>query len=304
MIKKIYCFGSSHTEGGGFHQSKLVNHLYKTVIDEPTMSTLSWPGILQDILGESVDVHNYGKSGSGNERTYRMVLDLIFGENEFGGTEFNKEETLILIEPTNLDRKEYYSNTINDHIVVNYSATNPENTRNFHVVENHYFEKKKGINKKLNQRMYFNFIKETMAFDSQLNLLQKNLIMFFSFLKLHNINFKIVNGCNIFTPNQEKYWLFDTIPYVFEGNEEYDFTDYAMKNGKLIQNETSGKIDDPHQGYFVNRVVSQTINNLLVDEKLVNGKIIHLENTEKDFIKIQNKVKNRSLEDKEFRTLI
>ena len=304
MIKKIYCFGSSHTEGGGFHDSDMVNHLYKTVIDEPTMSTLSWPGVLQSILGKSVDVHNYGKSGSGNERIYRMVFDLIFGENEFNGTEFNKEETLILIEPTNLDRKEYYSNTINDHVVVNYSAMNPKSITNFHVVENHYFEKHRGINKKLNKKLYFEFIKETMSFDSQVNLLQKNLIMFFSFLKLHNINFKIVNGCNIFAPNQEKYWIFDTIPYVFEGKMEYDFTDYAMKNGKLIQNETSGEINDPHQGYFVNRVVSQTINNILINEKLVNGKILDLENTEEDFIKIQNKIKNRTLEKEEFRTLI
>lgn len=297
MIKKIYCFGSSHTEGGGFHDSLLVTNLYKNIIDTPTMSKLSWPGILQNILGESVDVHNYGKSGSGNERIYRMVLDLIFGENQFQDTKFNKEETLILIEPTNLDRKEYYSTTIQDHVVVNYRAVEPKSTKSFHVVQNHYFEDEPGLNNKLNKKLYYDFLIETSHFDVQLNLMQKNLLMFFSFLELHNINFKIVNSCNIFTNSQEKYKVFDTIKYSFQDTHgEYntfeDFTDYASKNGKLIQNETHGRIDDPHQGYFVNRVISQTINNILIGEKMIDGTIVEIQNSNDDFNKIQNVVRN------------
>jgi hypothetical protein len=294
MIKKIYCFGSSHTEGGGFQNQYLVNHVYKTLIEEPTMSKLSWPGILQNIVGKSTEVINHGKSGSGNERTYRMVTDLIFGENEFNGTKFNKEETLILIEPTNLDRKEYYSNTIKDHVVVNYRTDKPEDTNSFHVVENHYFEKEKGINKKLNKKLYFDFLKEVSRFDIQLSLLQRNLLMFFSFLELHGIKFKIVNGCNIFTDVQQNYKNFKTVKYIFEGKKHYDFTEYAMKHGKLITNETGNTIIDKHQGYFVNRVVSQTINNLLVNENLIKGNIIPVQNTEEDFCKIRNRL-NKNL---------
>ena len=76
MIKKIYCFGTSHTAGGGFHD-KNVKNVYKNIVDNPSMETCSWPGIFKTYLDKNIELINLAECGAGNERIYRLVFDLI-----------------------------------------------------------------------------------------------------------------------------------------------------------------------------------------------------------------------------------
>ena len=79
MINKIVCIGSSHTEGGGFHGDvETLNKIYSNIVDNPSMSTLSWPGLLESLLDEKIKVINLGKCGSGNQRLMRQFFDMLW----------------------------------------------------------------------------------------------------------------------------------------------------------------------------------------------------------------------------------
>ena len=80
MIKEIHCFGTSHTEGGGFefmHREKSTE-LKKFYTEEPfTKENYSYPGNLQKLVGKDIKVYNHAKSGYGNERMYRLVYEIL-----------------------------------------------------------------------------------------------------------------------------------------------------------------------------------------------------------------------------------
>ena len=130
MIKKIYCFGTSHSAGGGFHD-KNVKNVYKNIVDNPSMETCSWPGIFKTYLDKNIEVINLAESGAGNERVYRLVFDLITNPK------IKNEESLLLIELSTLGRKEFYSNTFKDYVICNYDFRDLPG-KNFAVVKNHY----------------------------------------------------------------------------------------------------------------------------------------------------------------------
>ena len=74
MIKKIYCFGTSHTKGAGFHDPQ-AKELYKDIVDNPSMESCSWPGIFKKYLKNGIEVINLSECGAGNERIYRLVFE-------------------------------------------------------------------------------------------------------------------------------------------------------------------------------------------------------------------------------------
>ena len=117
MIKEIHCFGTSHTEGGGFEffNQNIASKLKKIYTEQPfTQFNYSYPGQLQKLIGSGVKVFNHGKSGYGNERMYRIAYDLIMNNED------SLSEKLFIFEFSFLGRKEFYSNTLKDHFIVNY----------------------------------------------------------------------------------------------------------------------------------------------------------------------------------------
>ena len=171
MITQIHTFGSSHTIGGGFAEKK-AKLLYKPFTPNPSMETLSWVGQLKELLPPNIEVKNHAKNGAGNEMVYRKVFDLVSNSN------FNKDETLLLIEPTFLGRKELWSNTINDYVVINYSLQDPSH---FAVVYKHYSNHPKNKEMEVKKEFYKHFISETVSEEESTCLVQRNLLFLLSF---------------------------------------------------------------------------------------------------------------------------
>lgn len=279
MIKKIYCFGTSHTRGGGFHE-KRIKDIYKNIVDEPSMDTLSWPGLLQVLVGKKIKVENLAECGAGNERMYRLFWEIVSSDG------FNKDEVLFLLEPSSFDRKEFWSNTINDYVICNYSANNPAHTVNFDVVKEYYRDYATNIDKKV----YWDFLQETVRFEDILQRIQMNLIFFFNFLESNKFNYKIVHHYNLFKPEQQQYNVYDSVEYDINGIKTLSYYSTADTEGYTIRDETDNIIHDPHQGYFINNIVAKTINNILVNDNLINGKILQIENKHEDYLKLKQKL--------------
>jgi len=279
MIKKIYCLGTSHTKGAGFHFDN-VKDIYKNIVKTPSMESLSWPGILQSILDKKIKVENLAECGAGNERMYRLFWELISEDN------FNKDEVLFLLEPSSFDRKEFWSNTINDYVICNYSANDPSHTINFDVVKQYYFDYAEELPKKV----YWDFLQETVRFEDILKRIQMNLIFFFNFLKSNNFNYILVHHYDLFSPNQQKYNNFDSLEYDINGVKTKSYYSTADSDGYIMNNETNNLIKDPHQGYFINNIVAKTIYNEMVRKELINGSILDIENTHEDFLQFKDKL--------------
>lgn len=293
MIKKIYCIGSSHTEGGGFHGDvETLNKLYSNVVDNPSMKTLSWPGLLQPLVGKEVEVINLGKCGSGNERLMRQFFDIILCKG------FNKEETLFIFEPTHLDRKEYWSNTINDYIVLNYSSMHinppgkePEDLPA--VIVHEYYNEESEKNQKIKsvEKIYQDFTSETAHISDLILKVETNYLMFYNFVKNHNINHMLLTNL-VIEPNttMNYYQGIDSIEYEIFGEKIKNLWPRVHHKELLLTWETNKLIDDLHQGYFVNNIISKTVYNKMVSDNYIEGSIIEIENTEKDWYNLKEKM--------------
>jgi hypothetical protein len=253
MIKEIHCFGTSHTAGGGFEffNKEKASKLKKVYTERPfTQFYYSYPGQLQKLIGNGVKVFNHGKSGYGNERMYRIAYDLIKNKNE------SLSEKLFIFEFSFLGRKEFYSNTLKDHFIVNYEIL--EDGANINGISQTYFINHKETYELLKNKVV-PFIKETMQGENQIKTLAMNNRFFVDFLLQSNVNF-----------------LFATPPYGFKDGfkEEYEqlkkhyieYSDtestlygYYYKNGWTIENETNGFIDDNHAGLYGNNETAKRI---------------------------------------------
>jgi len=289
MIKKIYCFGTSHTKGAGFHLPQ-VKSIYKNVVKYPNMENCSWPGILKTYIDDDIQINNLAEHGAGNERMYRLVFDLLSDPN------FKKEETLLLLEMSSLGRKEYYSNTINDYVICNYVPTHPPGN-NFDVVWKYYTHRGSLAPKRQSdmwlsnkvKKIYSDFLVETVNFDDLLKKLQMNLLFFINFLDSHNIKYEFINFDDIFSPNQRNSFdvKLKTVKYTIEGEETLCFYD---NNKFLFEHETDGMIDDEHQGYFANLIGAGTIYNHLIKKEYIDGNLKEIKSTYSDFLEFKKKL--------------
>lgn len=283
MIKKIYCFGTSHTKGAGFHLSK-IKEIYKNIVDEPSMETCSWPGIMKSYLDTDIDVFNLAEAGGGNERIYRLVFDLISNPT------FDKENTLLLIELSNLGRKELYSNTIDDYVICNYVSTHPPGS-NFDVVWKYY--QNDIILPKNVKKIYSDFLVETVNFDDVFKKLQMNILMFLNFLDSNSIKYELtVFEDDIISPNQKSSFnsKYKGIKYNFNNTDTPTWYFGDISENYLFEHETDNIIVDKHQGYWVNEITAKTIYNYLLDKKYILGHKKELKNKNKDFIEFKKKL--------------
>jgi hypothetical protein len=246
MIKEIHCFGTSHTAGGGFEffnkeKSFKLQQIYN---EKPfTQFNYSYPGQLQRLIGNGVSVFNHGKSGYGNERMYRITYDLIMNSKD------DLSEKLFIFEFSFLGRKEFYSNTIKDHFIVNYDIL--ENDINVRGISQTYFINHNETYKLLKDKV-IPFIKETIEAEAQIQILIMNNRFFVDFLLQNNINFLFA------TP---PYGDYDKLKkhYVQYSDGEYSLNDYYFNNKWSITNETNDFIKDNHAGLYGNREIAKRI---------------------------------------------
>jgi hypothetical protein len=250
MIKEIHCFGTSHTEGGGFEffNQNIASKLKKIYTEKPfTQFNYSYPGQLQKLIGGGVKVFNHGKSGYGNERMYRIAFDLIMNNTD------SLSEKLFIFEFSFLGRKEFYSNTLKDHFIVNYTIL--EDGANINGISQTYFVNHKETYELLKNKVV-PFINETMQGENQINTLRMNNKFFVDFLLQQNVNFLFATppygGKSDFNQDlKDKY-----IPYTNNQNSLYG---YYFNNGWTITEESSGFINDSHAGLYGNNECAKRI---------------------------------------------
>ena len=187
MIKEIHCFGTSHTEGGGFEfmNREKSTELKKFYTEEPfTKENYSYPGNLQKLVGKDIKVYNHAKSGYGNERMYRLAYDVLNNETP-------NNEKLLLLEFSHIGRKEYYSKSINDFFIANYSFNENGSIETLDMAQTYYNPNIEDFQKLLKPLVYA-FMKETIDFDIQEKNMKMNNIFFIHYLLHNNINFLLI----------------------------------------------------------------------------------------------------------------
>jgi hypothetical protein len=253
MIKEIHCFGTSHTEGGGFEfMHKIRNvELKKFYKEEPlTKENYSWPGQLQKLIGNNIKVYNHAKSGYGNERMYRLAYDVLNN-----GTP--NDEKLLLLEFSLVGRKEYYSKSINDYFIANYSFNEDGYIQNLDMAQTYFVSSYKNVEKLLKPLVY-DFMSETIDFDIQEKTMKMNNEFFIDYLFHNNINFLLTSPPYFLQPRFDNDKKIKNNLIEFE-EFIYDLYHFVDKNKLRIRDETNDVILDGHSGLEGNKKIAKII---------------------------------------------
>jgi len=263
-IKKIHCLGTSFSAGGGFEfdspqqDTKILKSLYKQTNEKLIPKNFSWPGQLEKLLPKNIKVLNHAKSGFGNERMYRISDKLISDKN------FNKDENLFIFESSWIGRKEYFLNSIEDYVIYNY--TFKEGDEDLIGVGYNYLYDNKETQKKLDKfkKILLPFFNETFNETEVEKEIFRNARFFLSFLKQKKINFLFINS---FLPEIEEK---NKVTFKLENKIYKELGDLVHSNKYSIENETSGKIDDKHLGYFGNKLIAMNVFNNLIENGFIS----------------------------------
>ena len=291
MIKKIYTFGTSCTAGGGFEFDCKYKHTFrdgkrmelsrgdfiKTIYKELpyTQNNYSYPGQLQKLLSE-IEVINISKQGYGNERIYRKFFEVVNFD------EFDKNTSLFIFEFSDLSRKEFFFNPLNNHIIMNYKA-DPDDAdmKNMSITKSYWYDGKREL---LEINKHYNTFKEFrenfISTDNQLIEFTRNYIMFLEFLEFNNINF-LISGVpeisHINYINEMDKWNKYVIPFGFDGYEKYQtFNIFADEEELTIQDETQDAYSDLHPSLFANKIIAKMVYNHMIRKNYIKGDIFKI----------------------------
>jgi hypothetical protein len=262
-LKEIHCFGTSFTQGGGFEfdakikTEKLLKH-YK---EKPlTQSNYSWPGQLQKIIGNNINIINHAKNGYGNERMYRCAYNVITKSETL-------DDKLFIFEFSGLQRKEVWSNTYNTHLITNYRFEDDESVTIMGIADTYWYENQLAIENKL-KPIIQPYLDETLNFEIEDSLVIMHMNFFIDYLIENDVNFKIVQQPYGYI-NYEKL-----LPYMiqFPSKKPADIIGFAMESNLTIIDETNGDIQDGHGGFRWAKIVANTVaDNLRLNINKINS---------------------------------
>ena len=271
-IKHINCFGTSNTAGGGFEfdsptaDAWLVEKLYGNIPDEEkTIFNFSYPGQLQKLVGNKIQVHNYGKHGCGNQRLIRKTYDIINSKT------FNKDEHIFIFEITGLGRREFFLKKINDYIICNYHITENQ-TAEFISSANHYKYDSNETTALLDSYESFFKTQLTDFFDieEEINEHERMVEFLFAYLNAKNVNYYFTMVPQEYDYSKSTEFLFGDGVYFQQTNNMMDF---SFINKLTIKDETDNQTDDLHIGLKGNKLIGNVIYNKLVEDGLLNTPI-------------------------------
>jgi hypothetical protein len=254
MIKEIHCFGTSHTEGGGFEfmNREKNTQLKKFYTEEPfTKENYSYPGNLQKLVGKDIKVYNHAKSGYGNERMYRLVYEVLNDGKP-------NDEKLLLLEFSYVGRKEYYSKSINDYFIANYSFDEKGNVDYLDVAQTYFASSYKSVEKLL-KPLVLDFMKETIDFDIQEKTMKMNNDFFIDYLLYNKINFLLTSPPFFLQIGRGVTEKIQNNLIEFAEDFEYDLYSFAVKKKLTVTDETNGEIIDGHPGLEANKKIAKII---------------------------------------------
>jgi hypothetical protein len=280
-IKCINCFGTSYTAGGGFEfdgldkeKSRKLHEIYSNIDSDKTSYHFSWPGQLQNIIGNDIKVNNYAKSGYGNSRLFRLTYDLINSEN------FNTDEHVFIFEFAGMGRDEFFVKELQDYIICNYVNRyniNKENNFRFVGAANSYvYDNNKTINiiEKYND-FFETYVSNFLDFYELSDKIMRECDFFISYLEKQNINFIFV----VIPIMNRKYGDDKSVNFgdsvYFKSNN--NFVKFIDENNLRISDETMGRYNDNHSGFKGAKIVSECVYNKLVEDGLINNNFINID---------------------------
>jgi len=253
--KKIRCFGSSYTEGGGYYFENIdklsqIHKNYLNSLDEypKEMKHYSYAGQLQKILNENnhnVSVENYGKCGYGNDRTCRLIYEIL--ENN------NCENDLFLIEWASFEREELYSNSINDYVVHIYNVNDDFSYDKGTLMKFMY----DNIDLKNSEKLINDYNKEFFNFRNTIDKDDMIQSFLFSYLTQKNIDFILLSGIK----DETKEIISDKNYINFDNNHD-SFLGYIIKNKLLISDISD--VHDNHVSLEGNKLIANKIYNFIL----------------------------------------
>lgn len=271
-IKKIHCFGGSFTAGGGFefnsnkskkHYLNRLDKFYGHLEDSPTQFKYSYPGQLQKMFGNDVEVINHAKSGYGNDRMYRIVYDITNSPN------YKNEENLFLLEFTGLCRKEMYLNPLDSYITTNYNIENDKCVF-LESAETYFYDSKEDVDK---VKKLYGFLKKyyelVINYDDEINKLYRETEYFISFVEKNNLNYYYTEKPIILVEKFDQTKLLtygDGINFKISNG----FTGFGDINELTIKNETYGELQDPHNNYKANKLTAHILYNKIITDYFNN----------------------------------
>lgn len=287
MIKnRFHFFGTSHTAGGGFefHNNPKVKKCYGGFGHDNNEHSFSYPGCFERLLDSEYEVVNHAKCGYGNELMVRKVFEVIQNPN------FDIDTDVLFLEFSDVGRKEFWNNDLKDFVILNYSF---DDTKHFGLANKYWYDSKDtALYLHRKKDFYKEYIKLCLEVNTQIELVQRNALMLISFLQNNNINFYLTNDFPIIKWELEPFLKIKEhlIEYEFihpkTGNKQKSFNFVSLTEPHYhISKETSDFYDDKHQGYFVNKVVANTIYNRLIDDGYIVKLKEEVHPSEWDFIK-------------------
>jgi hypothetical protein len=267
-INKIVCFGTSFTAGGGYYfnskdmeEEKYYYEYYNSLNEFPkTMFNYSYPGQLKKLFNNNVQIENLGKCGYGNDRTSRLIFDLV--ENEVDLSQY-----LFLIEFAYMGREELYSNTLNSYVVHNYHINDDLSYDKGTLAKNHKYDTD-SENMLLNElsKIIVSYNKNFWNYENQHTKNIRNIIFLVNYLIRNNVNFLVVEGIhnNLMDYLIKNNNLLEFSPHLLDG-DKYSMNHYIEDNKLKISDVTNGIIEDYHASLEGNKLIASKIHEHLLN---------------------------------------
>jgi hypothetical protein len=273
-IKYINCFGTSFTAGGGFEfdgissgRSEFLKSFYSNLDVPQTQFGFSYPGHIQKLT--NIKVNNYAKNGYGNDRTFRIIYDIITTPN------FNNDEHIFLLEFGGIGRKEFWYEPLNDFIVMNYWLDWDTQTlkKKVDIAQSYCYDTSElEINLQKEESLFLEFHSKTFNFKNEIKKYEQEIDFFIAYLELNKIKYFLVN--EIPNKNIDKYFIFGDGIYF---KQSTDFNKFTHLNNLEIDIETNNQHKDKHNGYVSNKIIGETIYNSLINMGLIDDYMIDID---------------------------
>jgi len=268
-FKKIFCFGTSLSCGGGFEwdsndqkRNKLLeeNYGYLKIRDQ---HKFSYPYHLQQLINKlnnvKIKVENFAKSGYGNERICQSIYNLIT-TNEID------EETLLLVEFSDFGRLQLYDNHFEKDFIVNYhfeDNTEDLNFSNISLAYEYFYDNK--IERERLKEIYntiSNFLDFYIDMKYVPNKISMNTFYLVSTLDNLNIPYIIVSDSMLLDGLHNKLKNYNKLKVDYDignGKSTNILWEYIVEKQLSIKHETNKKYNDFHAGYRGNIEISKQI---------------------------------------------
>lgn len=241
--KYFYVNGCSHSQGGGLEEPNIrpvsVRPIYEELygVTWENRSEVNYGKRLSEIIG--IPCINESTSGSGVDRIVRKTYDFIYDRWE------EKDKFFIILEAPDPSRSDVLYSPTKEYFIVNSGYDENLDDYKFTYATREYYNleyKKPDIEK---QELFKTWFENHYDYVEKLKSDERSFIGLYSFCKLNGIKVFVMNT----TFMNECFDKKDVLDFENAGFK-YDLHAWCEKNKMTIVDETKGRINDGHPGYY------------------------------------------------------